>query len=166
MKIMLDMDGVLTDYDYWLDYNNARREDTGKTNWSKLAKIGASFWSNMPWNLEGHKLYNLLLDYLKDKPNIELGIHSAIGMSCGKTGKYYWLEKNCPEIRKELVKLDDNGHFKYKTGTVDEILVDDRQENIDNYMAAGYPAILFTNAKETFDNIVRMIDDWDEMPVA
>lgn len=163
MKIMLDMDGVLTDYDSWLDYHNARKEN-GKTNWGKVGKIGSSFWSNMPWNLEGHKLYNLILDYIKDKPNIQLGIHSAIGMECGKVGKRYWLERNCPEISMDLVKLDNDGHFKYRTGAFDEILVDDRLPNIESYVAAGFPGVLFTNAQETFEGIVKIIDDYKKRP--
>ena len=107
MKIMLDMDGVLTDYDSWLDYHSARKEN-GKTNWGKVAKIGASFWSNMPWNVEGHRLYNLILDYIKDKPTIELGISSAIFLKCGKIGKMYWIEHNCPDIPLKNVKIADN----------------------------------------------------------
>ena len=168
-KIMLDMDGVLTDYDHWLDYNNARKEN-GKSNWGKLAKIGASFWSNMPWNLEGHKLYNMIIDYIKNRDYynggcVGIGIHSAIGMPCGKIGKHYWLEKNCPEITRDMVKLDNDGHFKYKTGAKDEILVDDRAENVETYQAAGFPAVLFTNAEETFANIIKIIEGKDEAKV-
>jgi hypothetical protein len=166
---MLDMDGVLTDYDHWLDYNNARKEN-GKTNWGKLAKIGASFWSNMPWNLEGHKLYNMIIDYIKNRDYynggcVGIGIHSAIGMPCGKIGKHYWLEKNCLEITRDMVKLDNDGHFKYKTGAKDEILVDDRAENVETYQAAGFPAVLFTNAEETFANIIKIIEGKDEAKV-
>ena len=155
---MFDMDMVLTDYDNWLDYNNARKEN-GKTNWPKLNKIGTAFWINMPWILEGHRLYNMVLEYIKDKPDIEIGIHSAVGLDCGKIGKRYWLEKNCPEIKLKNIKLDDNGHFKYLTGAVDEILVDDRQENVDKYIEAGFPAVLFTTAKETFENIVKTLEN-------
>ena len=155
---MLDMDEVLCDYDYWLDYNDARKEN-GKTNWNKLDRIGAAYWANMPWKLEGHRLYTMLLEYVKENPDIEIGIHSAIGLDCGKVGKRYWIEKNCPEILKKNIKLDDNGNFKYLTGKVDEILVDDRQENVDKYIEAGFPAVLFTTAKETFKNIVKILEN-------
>ena len=161
---MFDMDGVLTDFDYWLDYNNARKEN-GKTDWGKLRRIGASYWSNMPWKLEGHKLYNMVLEYVKDKPDIIIGIHSAIAMTCGKTGKHYWLSKNCPEIDLKQVKLDDNGNFKYKTGAKDEILIDDRQPNVDAYIEAGFPAVLFTTAEETFKNLVKVIEGLNEAQV-
>jgi hypothetical protein len=164
MKIMLDMDGVLCDFDYWLDYNNARKEN-GKTDWKKLHQIGSSYWGKMPWVVEGHRLYLMLLEYVKDKPDLSIGIHSAIGMSCGKIGKHYWLENNCPEIDKKLVKIDNDGHFKFKNGAVDEILVDDRIANVESYQDAGFPAVLFTNADETFSNIVKLIEGKNEAQV-
>ena len=155
MKIMLDMDGVLCDYDYWLDYNDARNEK-GRTNWRKLHQIGSTFWANMPWLIDGHKLYTMLLSYIAKHPEIEIGIHSAVGMDCGKIGKRYWLEKNCTEIPMENIKLDNDGHYKFMTGAEDEILVDDRQENVDKYIEFGFPAVLFTTPEETFFNIVKL----------
>lgn len=47
-EIYLDMDQVLCDYDYWLDFHNARKPN-GKSDWDKLESIGSIYWSSMPW---------------------------------------------------------------------------------------------------------------------
>lgn len=154
MKIMFDMDGVLCNFNYWIEYNHAVMDD-GKTDWAKLIQIGTPFWSNMPWIIEGNVLYNMVLKYIIDHPDIEIGIHSGIYW---KTGKYCWLNRNCPEIDSKNIIIDDRGHSKHITGNVDEILVDDCEENVKAYIESGFPAVLFTTAEETFKNVVRLIE--------
>ena len=61
-EVYLDMDGVLTNWDYQIDFYNARKP-TGKANWDKVCKIGAKFWIDLPWLLEGHDLYLGILEY-------------------------------------------------------------------------------------------------------
>lgn len=155
-RILLDMDGVLTNYDYWLDYNNARKPDTGKSDWKKLERIGSSYWSDMPWNMEGHKLYNMLLDYVKGK-DLKIGILSAVYLFCGKRGKRYWLEKNCPEINKNDVIICNKGIDKWKHGSEEDLLVDDNSENCKLYNNIG-SAVKFDNAIQAFDEIKKIID--------
>ena len=75
-EVYLDMDGVLTNWDYQIDFYNARKP-TGKANWDKVCKIGAKFWIDMPWLLEGHDLYLGILE-LQKKYNFKLGVLSAI----------------------------------------------------------------------------------------
>ena len=55
-EVYLDMDGVLTDWDYQIDFYNARKP-TGKANWDKVYKAGAKFCTDMPHLLDGHDLY-------------------------------------------------------------------------------------------------------------
>ena len=102
-EIYLDMDGVLTDFDHQIEYYNARKT-TGGIDWDKVHKIGASFWTSMPWLLDGHRLYNDVLD-LQKQYNFKLGILSAIFTNSGKRGKRYWLEQNCPEINSENIGI-------------------------------------------------------------
>ena len=153
---MLDMDGVLTDYDNWLDFHNARKEN-GKSDWKKLEKIGSSYWSEMPWNVEGHKLYNKLQEFLKDRKDIELGILSAVYLFCGKRGKKYWLEKNV-DIDKKNVIICNKGIEKYKYGSAEDLLVDDNQDNCDLYNQIG-KSVKFENAEQAFKEIVQIINE-------
>lgn len=159
---MFDMDGVLCDFAYWVEYNHAWNDnnpmnEARKVNWDKLKEIGSSFWAEMPWLLEGKKLYDLVLEYTKDHFDVEIGIHSAINIPCGKLGKYEWIKKNCPLIDMKNVKIDDDGYNKHVMGDIDEILIDDREENVKTYIEEGFPAILFTTAGDTFMNLIKLI---------
>lgn len=159
---MFDMDGVLCDFAYWVECNHAWKDynpriEERKVNWGKLEEIGSSFWSNMPWLSEGQKLYHLVLEYAREHNDVEIGIHSAIDIYCGKAGKYLWVEKNCPEIAPRNIKIVDDGRLKHVSGKDSEILVDDRDENVKAYLEAGFPAVLFTTACETFSNIIKLI---------
>ena len=92
MKIMFDMDGVLCDFAYWSKHNHVVNEDNS-IDWAKVTTIGSSFWSSMPWLSEGKKLYNYVLEYKNAHNDIEIGIHSAVDLLCGKIGKFNWVKK-------------------------------------------------------------------------
>lgn len=160
IRIMLDMDGVLCDYDGALDAVNARKPN-GKSDWNKLAEIGHTYWSDMEWLPEGKKLYDKLLKFVNSRDDVELGILSAIFLPCGKQGKKEWLAKNCPEIPKKNIVICNKGIDKWKYGDVYSILVDDKEENVELYMqAGGNPAVLFTDASQAFVDIVDVVDSY------
>ena len=154
-RILLDMDGVLTDFDYWIEQFNGRKEN-GKCDWDKIKPIGSRFWADMPWLEEGRILYQMLLD-LMQKQDIEIGILSAIRFQCGKDGKLTWLQKNCPEIKDSNIIICDKGVDKWKFATANDILVDDNSEIIELYQNYVGNGIIFTSAKETFERIKRII---------
>ena len=160
---MLDMDGVLCDFDHQVEFYKARKEN-GKCDWNLLKKIGASFWSSMPWIVEGHKLYNGVLELKKKYPDVEIGIASAIFLSCGKAGKRYWLEKNCPEIDPKNVIITQKGIDKWLELDEGDILVDDKKENVD--LAKGVPegrGVLFKDADSALFFIQRILEDDREL---
>jgi len=159
MRILLDMDGVLCNYDKALDANGARKSN-GKSNWELLRNIGSSYWSDMEWLPEGKKLYNKLLKYVESRDDIELGILSAIFLRCGKRGKMEWLKKNCPEISEDNIIICDKGIEKYKYGDNNSILVDDKDENVDLYVAYTGPAVQFFDGNQAFEDIVSLIESY------
>ena len=150
-EVYLDMDGVLTDWDYQIDFYNARKP-TGKANWDKIHKIGAKFWIDMPWLVEGHELYLGVLE-LQKKYNFKLGILSAIFSKSGKRGKRYWLECNCPEINQENVIICDRAFSKVEHAKPNRLLIDDKPENCADFVGAGSNAILFTTHKEVLQKL-------------
>lgn len=161
-EIYLDMDGVLCDFDSYIEYYNVRKEN-GKVNWGRLSSIGSIFWANMPVIIEGYKLYNMLVPYCKEH-NIILGIMSAISLPCGKLGKRYWLEKTCPEIDKDYIHLFNKGKNKWTMSAPNRLLIDDNIENCELFKTKSvqHPgqAIQFNgNAEETFNAIVALIDE-------
>ena len=154
-EVYLDMDGVLTDFDHQVDYYNARKEGGG-INWDKVHKIGASFWSSMPWLLDGHKLYNDVLD-LQKQYNFKLGILSAIFSNSGKRGKRYWLEQNCPEINSENIIICDRSFHKIQYAKPNRILIDDTVLNCNDFVNNNSHAILFTTYKEATHKLEEIL---------
>ena len=157
---MLDLDGVLCNFDYQVGFYKARK-DNGKVDWKLLKNIGSAFWSSMPWLEEGQKLYNGVLDLKKSYPDIEIGIASAIFLSCGKRGKRYWIEQNCPEIAMKNVIITDKGVDKWLELDEGDILIDDNKENIeclDGTIPEAW-GILFTTAEVTLCQLKNLLEE-------
>lgn len=152
-EIYLDMDGVLTDFDYQIAYYNARKA-TGGIDWDKVHKIGASFWTSMPWLLDGHRLYNDVLD-LQKQYNFKLGILSAIFTNSGKRGKRYWLEQNCPEINSENVIICDRSFHKVQHAKPNRLLIDDKDLNCADFVKNNSHAIMYT----TYAEVVHKLEE-------
>jgi len=128
-RVLLDMDGVLCDFDKMADEHNMRK-DNGKCDWKKIQReMGSGFWSRMDWMENGRELLNRVHTFCLEH-NIKLGIMSAIFMSCGKRGKMEWLAEHCPQIDSDDVIITDKGVNKYKLMQDGDLLIDDKMENL------------------------------------
>lgn len=155
-EIYLDMDQVLCDYDYWLDYHDARNAK-GKSDWNKLEDIGPVYWSSMPWLESGKELYKEVLKYCR-RNDIKLGILSAVGLDCGKQGKHQWLAENCPEVPLNRIILANRGSEKYLWAKPNRLLIDDRASICESFINAGGNAIQYTgDNKKTLKEIRNLI---------
>jgi 5'(3')-deoxyribonucleotidase len=163
-RIMLDMDGVLVDFDEQVKIYNARKEN-GKCDWKMLDKIGPKFWSSMKWLEEGRKLYDALLELVKKNPDLELGIASAIFLHNGKKGKLDWLAANCPEIQKQNIEIANKGIDKWRCLRESDILIDDVKENVNLHIDAHPDSrgILFTDAKTALTQVAMILYDDREL---
>lgn len=159
-RIMLDMDGVLCDFDEQVKIFNARK-DNGKCDWKLMDKIGPQFWSNMKWLEEGRKLYDALLGLVKQNPDLELGIASAIFLHNGKKGKREWLEANCPEIPMQNVIISQKGIDKWLELNEGDILIDDKKENLE-CLDGSIPeakGILFVDADSALIELSKILEN-------
>ena len=157
---MLDMDGVLVDFDEQVKRYNARKEN-GKCDWKMLDKIGPQFWSSMKWLEEGRKLYDALLELVKKNPDLELGIASAIFLHNGKNGKRDWLAANCPEIQTKNIEIANKGIDKWRCLKESDILIDDVMDNVDLHVK-GHPdsrGIVFTDAESALRRLDMILSD-------
>ena len=128
-RVLLDMDGVLTNFDKMADEHHMRKEN-GKCDWKKIEReMGSQFWSEMEWMPNGYDLFNTVFKFCQDN-NLQFGILSAIFLPCGKRGKMEWLEKHCPFIDKKNIFIADKGLNKYKFMQRGDALIDDKDENL------------------------------------
>jgi len=159
MKVFLDMDGVIVDFlkglhkslDAPYSYKDYLYE---KGKWNMLTDIRGFndipvtfeqyngcctdvFWRNLEWIHDGHFILNAVTEkfganniYLLTTPMPNLG---------SWTGKARWVNKNLPYYSKRLIISTAS---KSLLAGSDTLLIDDKDENVDEFRAAGGRAIL------------------------
>lgn len=143
--IFLDMDGVIVDFNkavcdrFELPYPPQVYHFFPKirTQVDKFCTEG--FWRNLEWMYDGRDILMAIKDTLGLEkvyfltgmmPNVESG-----------TGKLMWIRDNLPIYRKRIIlhALKVPKHFLARP---DALLIDDKDENIDEFRAAGGNGIL------------------------
>ena len=161
MKIYLDMDGVLTDFE-------KRYEELFGARPIEINKQNKHFWSN--WEtfvkggnfttLEKHKGADELLSFVKSL-NVPIEILSSSGghqyHECVTTQKNAWLRNNGIDFKPNIVP---GGKKKAQFADPWNILVDDTQHVVDNYKAAGGTAILHHDVNVTIRELSRLYLEW------
>jgi 5'(3')-deoxyribonucleotidase len=156
--IFCDMDGVLVDFD------KGYKELTGATThhvdaqgkdefWNlfnnSLKEKGISeyqYWANLDWQPGGQELWNFIKPY---KPYI---LTAPTYNPESREGKREWVQrldgmKNI-YFRPAKSKSDFSGK--------DKILIDDREDTIDKWNAAGGIGILHTSAQNTINQLKQL----------
>lgn len=134
------MDGVLTDFDAQLiphGYEGLHWEDDKL--WSVVKTI-PNFWENMPWMSDGKILWAFCKPY---KPTL-LTAPARTDPTC-KMGKLAWVHRELGRVPVAFSRARD----KQQYATPDSILVDDRADNIKQWIAAGGIGIRHTSAART-----------------
>ena len=160
MIIYFDMDGVLCDFDKRCDELDCWRQDIHKCDWKKMKEIGPKFWSEMDPIAEGLVLLKKVVEWADTRNDIQIGIFSAVHLFEGKIGKRSWLKKYAPFIPNELIKIINNGNFKYKEASADSLLIDDKESNVENYINSSGHGVHFSRAKSIdsmFNEIVSNV---------
>ncbi|MHC4640089.1 MAG: hypothetical protein ACYS32_00490 [Planctomycetota bacterium] len=147
--LFLDMDGVITDFDagirdwydvpwYPTEWNIPYKHVFNKTVNEFWQGINyATFWSNLPWTAEGKRIVYMVEPF---RPTIL----SAAVQDCALIGKRLWLEKNYPSIITENRFLfAGQKEAKASVAGPDKILIDDNEDTIAAWDAAGGTGILF-----------------------
>ena len=149
-KIYCDMDGVLVDFIKGY-YELTGRDITGqyhtdKRFWEPIDKAGVEFWINLNWTPDGKTLW----DYIK-KYNPEL-LSSPSIQNDSRVGKAKWVERELPGVHLILRSAGKKQEF----ATPNSILIDDRDSNIEQWVAAGGIAILHTSAADTIKQLKQL----------
>jgi 5'(3')-deoxyribonucleotidase len=149
-RCLLDLDGVLVDFVRGAcslhskanPYNEGYAHFYFNEAWGMPAadfwrEMGKDFWANLPWMPDGQAIFNIIDERYGAKNTCILT--SPCDTEGCFDGKMAWIKKHLPSAyrRKFLV-----GPVKDFCAQADHVLIDDRDENHDSFIAAGGQAII------------------------
>lgn len=147
LKIYVDMDSVITDFDKQLADLLGRKLDrnwdfgSDPKIWKKITEAGVSFWADMPYMPDGEKLWNALKRY---KPII---LSAPTRDYSSVQGKKKWMSKNIPNAPYIIERHKD------KYAEPNAVLIDDRIKNIRKWEDAGGIGILHKKVDSTLKKL-------------
>jgi len=160
--IFVVMDGVLTDFERRFEqfagvtpdeFISQKTIQVGekKANeefWDLVDKqIGVRFWAGMPWMPEGEELFKYIKKY---KPSI---LTSPSREESSRIGKGVWVKRNMSGVP---VKFGYGANGKAKYAGSNKILIDDREDNISAWKAAGGIGILFKSTEQVKNELSKL----------
>jgi hypothetical protein len=144
------MDGVLVDFEKgYKELTNTipSRSFDGKADfWEPISKAGAEFWANLDWMPDGQQLWNYINPYnpiLLSAPSKE---------ESSKIGKRVWVKQNIPGVKLILRPASQKQQFSGEN----QILIDDRVDNIEQWKSKGGIGILHTSASDTIKQLKEL----------
>jgi len=161
-KVYVDLDGVIVDFvkgvkdRFDIDMNDHNQwDDFKKENWDKVTSLGPKFWSDLPWTKDGKQLWNYVKEYnpviLSAYPKNPGGKEQAL------SGKRDWLSHHInSNVAKQalLVRSEE----KKKWAGDKAILIDDRKDNIQQWINAGGIGILHRNSNDTIKKLKEILE--------
>lgn len=156
MKLFVDMDGVLTDFDLKAsELLDVPRDDVqdyikehSKRSWFKIDRAGENFWKNMKWMPDGKELWKNVEIY---RPTI---LTSPSRHPSSFEGKKKWLGNEIGEVP-YIIDSDKSKYAENKSF----ILIDDREKNIDAWEKAGGTGILHKSTRNTIDKLQKILSN-------
>ena len=143
-KIFLDMDGVLVNFDQQFQELTGMmpREFESKYSsdefWEKIDGAGVGFWRGMKWMPGGEALYNRAAQY--DHALLSSPSRSEVS----KIGKRLWRRDKTPNTKLILAR----SYNKRKYAAPNHVLIDDREDNIQQWRDAGGIGILYKSPEQ------------------
>ena len=151
-KVYCDMDGVLVDFER--GYNELTGKQTPGVDstynkedfWGAITKEGAKFWANLNWMSDGKQLWSYIKQY-----NPEL-LTAPSREESSRTGKLAWVDKNIPNTHVIFKQAKD----KKDLAEPNAILIDDRKDNIQQWIDAGGIGIRHTSTESTIKQLQKL----------
>ena len=152
--IYCDMDGVLVDFDKQFEKASGGvppreyEDKNGKEAFWNLIdnENGVGFWVGMPWMPNGKQLWEYI------KPNTPMLLSSPSRSESSRLGKRLWVRNNLPGTKLILA----NSYNKKNYADSNNILIDDRPSNVDQWKAAGGIGILFISTAQTIEELKKL----------
>lgn len=151
-KVYCDMDGVIVDFER--GYNDLTGKKTPGVDstydkedfWSAITKAGAKFWADLHWMSDGKELWDYIKQYnpkLLTAPSRE---------QSSEIGKKEWVDKNIPGTPIIFKQAKD----KKDLAEPNAILIDDRKDNIQQWIDAGGIGIRHTSTASTIKQLQKL----------
>ena len=151
-KVYCDMDGVLVDFER--GYNELTGKQTPGVDstydkedfWSAITKAGAKFWADLNWMSDGQQLWDYIKQYnpkLLTAPSRE---------KSSEIGKKEWVDKHIPGTPIIFKQAKD----KKDLAEPNAILIDDRKDNIQQWIDAGGIGIRHTSTASTIKQLQKL----------
>lgn len=151
-KVYCDMDGVIVDFER--GYNDLTGKEApgvhstyDKTDfWGAITKAGSKFWADLNWMSDGQQLWNYIKQFnpkLLTAPSRE---------KSSEIGKKEWVNKNIPGTFIIFKQAKD----KKDLAEPNAILIDDRKDNIQQWIDAGGIGILHTSTASTIKQLQKL----------
>jgi predicted kinase/FMN phosphatase YigB (HAD superfamily) len=151
-KVYCDMDGVIVDFEHGYDRLTGRKapgvnSTYDKTDfWGAITKAGKDFWADLEWMEDGKQLWNYIKQYnpkLLTAPSRE---------ESSRIGKKEWVDKNLPGTPIIFKQAKD----KKDLAEPNTILIDDREDNIQQWIDAGGIGIRHTSTASTIKQLQKL----------
>jgi FMN phosphatase YigB (HAD superfamily) len=141
------MDGVLVDFNKgYFELTGQQLDGVHRTDtnfWDPINDAGYEFWINLDWMSDGHKLWSYI-----EKYNPKL-LSAPSRQEDSRVAKLDWVYKELPGVHLILRSAKHKKDFASPTS----ILIDDRVDNIADWVGAGGIGILHKNAKDTISQL-------------
>ena len=155
-RIYCDMDGVLCDFDTRFKTLNPDHISPGEyeTKYGKEkfwdfidVETGVKFWVGIPWMKDGKELWDFIKKY---DPTL---LSAPSKRSVSRLGKRLWVKNNIPGAKLILAYAENKKN--YAKGPND-ILIDDRADNIMSWESKGGTGIFHKDAASTIEALKKL----------
>ena len=162
-KIFFDMDGILADFDRGVeelchmapqDVNGKRDSQRDDEMWHKIKEVG-HFYDKLEMMPGAKEMFDQINSQYPGCCEILTGIPKAKrGITTAGEDKTNWVRRLLSkDIKVNIVYREEKP--RYCSGT-NYILIDDSQENIDDWIRFGGTGILHKSAEETIANLKEL----------
>lgn len=149
--IYCDLDGVLIDFDKgYEDLTGMTTKEADAKGpeffWKPISDAGASFWIRLKWMPDGKELWNYIKHF---NPSL---LSAPSREESSRIGKRVWVKRNLPGVKLILANAVDKQNYSGEN----QILIDDREKNIEQWRSKGGIGILHTSAADTIKQLKEL----------